>query len=311
MGRFSAWLLLVLSLTCINADEAWLTAAFKCQVCEAVVEEVQDGFDKFSQGMNLDLRARLDGRGKRHGKVIEYKHSEARCLEVIEHVCSNMTDYTMSTNRDGSKQVIKINNNNGRTITISGSMTISEFETRELGNQCGLIVEEAEESLMPWMQRGCQLSALHLCVDLLGVCSPSDEVCLPSPTSQPRPSTTVGQDGTTTATTRGHPPPRGATTATTATTRGHPPRSEAATPARQVPANPAQWNANEVASWMERLQLEGGLPAACKENAITGELLRDIGSTELLELGVKKVGQRMRLVRAISELFKGHTKSEL
>lgn len=239
--------------------------------------------------MNLDLRGRLDGVGKRHGKVISYKHSEARVLEVMENVCANMTDYTITKQSDGTRKVVKINNTGGKAVTITGSMTMSEHETRELRNQCGLLVEEAEDGLMAWVQKeGANCLRTKLCVEIAGVCpSKEEEVCVPSyDAARPvKPVQLKGRDAA------DHE-------------RSEALESATARAPSQRPSDSTLWAPHQVAEWAAEVDQHafGPLGVAIKENDISGSVLHLLTSDELKELGLQKVGPRMRLLRAIKHL---------
>merc|ERR1740115_708493 len=94
-----------------------------CGVCKALVKEIRRGLKRTDvPKMNLDLRGRLDSRGKRHGKVVDYAVSESRAMDVLEGICKNMKDYSKSSNPDGTVQLVKMNNNDGEPVSFSGSM---------------------------------------------------------------------------------------------------------------------------------------------------------------------------------------------
>merc|ERR1711907_890659 len=71
-----------------------------------------------------------------------------------------------------------------------------------------------------------------------------------------------------------------------------------------LPSNFMTWKPDEVAKWVHQLDSSafGSLVPIIKENAISGDVLPMLTSAELLELGVKKVGPRIRLLEAIKAL---------
>merc|ERR1711924_375296 len=103
--------LIVVALVVLGASVLAAAAdPLDCGVCKALVKEIRRGLKKTENKQNLDLRGRLDPRGKRHGKVIDYKVSESRVLDVLEDggdgICGNMKDYAVSTlPSTGEKQV--------------------------------------------------------------------------------------------------------------------------------------------------------------------------------------------------------------
>eukprot|EP00657_Telonema_sp_P-1_P007979 TRINITY_DN28424_c0_g1_i1.p1 TRINITY_DN28424_c0_g1~~TRINITY_DN28424_c0_g1_i1.p1 ORF type:complete len:163 (+),score=47.87 TRINITY_DN28424_c0_g1_i1:38-526(+) len=99
--------------------------------------------------MDLDLRSRLDSKGRRHGKVLDYAVSESRVMDVLENICVNMQDYAITT--DGTtKQVIKLNNNN-EPVSITGN--IGDVGDKSLKPKCEALLEEYEEEITGQIQR--------------------------------------------------------------------------------------------------------------------------------------------------------------
>jgi hypothetical protein len=46
---------------------------------------------------HLDMRHRLDSQGQREGKVIDYKVSELRVVELLDGLCTKMKEYTLNS----------------------------------------------------------------------------------------------------------------------------------------------------------------------------------------------------------------------
>ncbi|CAL53484.1 Domain of unknown function DUF3456 [Ostreococcus tauri] len=64
----------------------------KCSACRGVGKSLADALrndEKESEGKVVDMRGRLDSRGKRYGKKISYKESELRFEELLENVCAD------------------------------------------------------------------------------------------------------------------------------------------------------------------------------------------------------------------------------
>mmetsp|Transcript_14182 Transcript_14182/g.33441 ORF Transcript_14182/g.33441 Transcript_14182/m.33441 type:complete len:622 (-) Transcript_14182:216-2081(-) len=80
-----------------NADAGLST--MRCGVCMATIDEIRTEQKKTENSTStLDLRWGLtsevkEGRAKRIGKVIPYKRSELRSIEIMEKVCERMKDY--------------------------------------------------------------------------------------------------------------------------------------------------------------------------------------------------------------------------
>uniref|UniRef100_A0A2C9U036 DUF3456 domain-containing protein n=1 Tax=Manihot esculenta TaxID=3983 RepID=A0A2C9U036_MANES len=63
----------------------------KCAACYAVADELEQGLSN----NNLDMRDRLNSKGQREGKVIDYRVSELRVVELLDGLCEKMQEYTL------------------------------------------------------------------------------------------------------------------------------------------------------------------------------------------------------------------------
>ncbi|KAJ6921070.1 protein seele-like [Populus alba x Populus x berolinensis] len=92
MAESTAWLLtilVVLTFTVVSSIDD------KCAACNAVAEEIENGLSNEKPRNHLDLRHRLDSKGQRKGKVIDYRVSELRVVELLDGLCDKMQDYTL------------------------------------------------------------------------------------------------------------------------------------------------------------------------------------------------------------------------
>lgn len=67
----------------------------ECSACEAVAFELQRRLDAEFPRTHLDMRHRLDKDGNRYGKVINYKVSEQRAVDLLDELCAEMSHYTL------------------------------------------------------------------------------------------------------------------------------------------------------------------------------------------------------------------------
>ncbi|KAL8513808.1 hypothetical protein ACS0TY_013063 [Phlomoides rotata] len=82
----------------------------KCAACNAIAEELERGLSNEKPRNHLDMRHRLDSKGQRQGKLIDYRVSELRVVELLDGLCDKMQDYTLEK-VDSSRQVwVKVNN---------------------------------------------------------------------------------------------------------------------------------------------------------------------------------------------------------
>merc|ERR1719160_1406720 len=78
----------------------------KCEACEAVMDELESLLDnehkKIEGRQDMDLLSRLDSKGKRQGKIVNYQMSELRALEVLETLRKGMDVYRVTESRTGN-----------------------------------------------------------------------------------------------------------------------------------------------------------------------------------------------------------------
>ncbi|KAK7815430.1 protein canopy-1 [Quercus suber] len=121
MGRSAAWLVLtifaVISIAYCIDD--------KCAACNAVAEELEYGLSNEKPRNHLDMRHRLDSKGQRKGKVIDYRVSELRVVELLDGLCDKMQDYTLEQIDSTTQEWVRVDDWNNLT-------TISELRVVEL-----------------------------------------------------------------------------------------------------------------------------------------------------------------------------------
>eukprot|EP00297_Palpitomonas_bilix_P014496 CAMPEP_0113891128 /NCGR_PEP_ID=MMETSP0780_2-20120614/14569_1 /TAXON_ID=652834 /ORGANISM="Palpitomonas bilix" /LENGTH=133 /DNA_ID=CAMNT_0000880681 /DNA_START=225 /DNA_END=626 /DNA_ORIENTATION=- /assembly_acc=CAM_ASM_000599 len=101
--------------------------------------------------MDIDLRGRLDGSGKRHGKVIEYAKSELAALDILENVCDDMGDYAVQGSKP-SRSYVKYQNTKG-PVTLSG-ISINSEDPEKLKARCEQLVEDTEDFIIKQVKKG-------------------------------------------------------------------------------------------------------------------------------------------------------------
>jgi len=105
------------------------------------------------------MRHRLDKDGKRYGKVIEYRLSELRAVELLEDLCHEMDKYTLvprnaTGSQDQEQQVHWVQYKGEGTVT---GVTWPPEHERELHSKhlttfCGILLEEHEEEVLAALQ---------------------------------------------------------------------------------------------------------------------------------------------------------------
>eukprot|EP00245_Coleochaete_scutata_P007779 TRINITY_DN23542_c0_g1_i1.p1 TRINITY_DN23542_c0_g1~~TRINITY_DN23542_c0_g1_i1.p1 ORF type:complete len:140 (+),score=27.97 TRINITY_DN23542_c0_g1_i1:166-585(+) len=95
------------------------------------------------------MRNRLNSKGVREGKVIDYKISELRTVEVLEGLCKRMKYYLYNTT---AKDWVKVPEEAVRT---SGwGHALAEARSKEITNYCSMLIEDVEEELTAAIQAG-------------------------------------------------------------------------------------------------------------------------------------------------------------
>ncbi|KAF7817690.1 protein canopy-1 [Senna tora] len=122
----------------------------KCVACKAVAEELEHGLSNERPRNHLDMRHRLDSKGQRKGKVIDYRVSELRVVELLDGLCEKMQDYTLK----------KIDSNKYEWFKVSSwdNLTINKQEARayskDISSYCGRLLEQTEDELAELIKNG-------------------------------------------------------------------------------------------------------------------------------------------------------------
>eukprot|EP00882_Tetradesmus_deserticola_P020670 GHRQ01022333.1.p1 GENE.GHRQ01022333.1~~GHRQ01022333.1.p1 ORF type:complete len:175 (+),score=72.93 GHRQ01022333.1:272-796(+) len=93
----------LLLLVLLQARLGALAIDAECSACEAVAAELQRRLESEHKRAHLDMRHRLDKDGNRYGKILDYKVSEQRAVNLLDDLCSTMDDYTLIAQEDSSR----------------------------------------------------------------------------------------------------------------------------------------------------------------------------------------------------------------
>lgn len=144
----------------------------KCGACNAVAGELEIGLSKEKPRNHLDMRHRLDSRGQREGKVIDYRVSELRVVELLDGLCESMQDYTLMKLDSGEKGWAKVKN----WDDIKTDKPEARAHSKNLSSFCGRLLEETEDELAELIKQGSVQPggvSKALCQDLSKHCSSS------------------------------------------------------------------------------------------------------------------------------------------
>lgn len=146
MGRSAAWLVLtifaVLSIAYCIDD--------KCAACNAVAEELEYGLSNEKPRNHLDMRHRLDSKGQRKGKVIDYRVSELRVVELLDGLCDKMQDYTLEQIDSTTQEWVRVDDWNNLTTNKQEARAYS----KAISSYCGRLIEETEDDLAELIKKG-------------------------------------------------------------------------------------------------------------------------------------------------------------
>ncbi|XP_022975788.1 protein canopy-1-like isoform X1 [Cucurbita maxima] len=148
----------------------------KCAACNAVAEEIERGLSNEKPRNHLDMRHRLDSKGQRKGKVIDYRVSELRVVELLDGLCEKMQDYTIEKSDSTGKQWIKVDDWDNLT-----NKQEARAYSKDISTYCGRLLEETEDDLAELIKKGSvrpgDVSKV-LCHDLSRHCSKASSVQL-------------------------------------------------------------------------------------------------------------------------------------
>ncbi|KAI3734480.1 hypothetical protein L6452_13950 [Arctium lappa] len=122
----------------------------KCAACNAVAEELELGMMKEKPKNHLDMRHRLDSKGQRRGKVIDYRTSELRVVDLLDGLCDKMQDYTLQKMDSTEKVWIKVDS----WDDITSNKQESRAYSKEISSYCGRLLEDTEDELAELIMKG-------------------------------------------------------------------------------------------------------------------------------------------------------------
>ncbi|KAI9073702.1 hypothetical protein K1719_044366 [Acacia pycnantha] len=141
----------------------------KCLACKAVAEELERGLSNERPRNHLDMRHRLDSKGQRVGKVIDYRVSELRVVELLDELCEKMQEYTLKKIDSNKYEWFKVNSWDNIT-----NKQEARAYSKDISSYCGRLLEQTEDELAELIKEGSvevgDVSKV-LCEDLSKHCS--------------------------------------------------------------------------------------------------------------------------------------------
>ncbi|KAK9164733.1 hypothetical protein Syun_005635 [Stephania yunnanensis] len=146
----------------------------KCSACNAVAEELELGLLNEKPRNHLDMRHRLDAKGQRRGKVIDYRVSELRVVELLDGLCDKMQDYTLHKLDSTKHEWIKVSD----WDNLKTDKQEAKAYSKDISSYCGRLLEETEDEFAELIKKGSvrigEVSKV-LCQELSGHCSKTSD----------------------------------------------------------------------------------------------------------------------------------------
>ncbi|KAG5018148.1 hypothetical protein JHK87_014003 [Glycine soja] len=142
----------------------------KCAACKAVAEELEIGLSTERPRNHLDMRHRLDSKGQREGKLIDYRVSELRVVELLDGLCEKMQDYTLKVLNTNTYEWFKVDSWDNLTTNKQEARAYS----KDISSYCGRLLEETEDEFAELIKKGSvKVGGVSkvLCQDLSKHCS--------------------------------------------------------------------------------------------------------------------------------------------
>ncbi|XP_059460965.1 uncharacterized protein LOC132190098 [Corylus avellana] len=166
MAKSTAWLLL----TIFAVFSVAYCVDDKCAACNAVAEELEIGLSNEKPRNHLDMRHRLDSTGQRRGKVIDYRVSELRVVELLDGLCEKMQDYSLEKIDSTGQEWIKVDDWDNLTT----NKQEARAHSKAISTYCGRLLEDTEDDLAELIKKGSvKVGGVSkvLCQDLSKHCS--------------------------------------------------------------------------------------------------------------------------------------------
>ncbi|GAB4833028.1 hypothetical protein Ancab_007051 [Ancistrocladus abbreviatus] len=122
----------------------------KCAACNAVAGELEHGLANEKPRNHLDMRHQLDSKGQRRGKVIDYRVSELRVVELLDGLCEKMQDYTRIKVDSAKREWVKVDN----WDNVTSNKQEARAYSKDISSYCGRLLEETEDELAELIKSG-------------------------------------------------------------------------------------------------------------------------------------------------------------
>ncbi|KAJ8538204.1 hypothetical protein K7X08_014744 [Anisodus acutangulus] len=162
--------ILIIAIAFLSVLPVSLCIEDKCAACSAIAEELEHGLLKEKPRNHLDMRHRLDSKGQREGKLIDYRVSELRVVELLEDLCEKMQDYTLEKVDSSTNTWIKVDN----WDLLKTNKQEARAHSKAMSSFCGRLLEQTEDELAELIKKGSVKVGdvtKVLCEDLSNYCN--------------------------------------------------------------------------------------------------------------------------------------------
>lgn len=161
-----------------ETDKHGVREPSRCEVCRILAFELNDQLMKTDKKETIII-GRFDDNAGKSVKKIDFQRSEARLVEVLEKVCSDIEKYQIHA--EHKRGVMRYRKHISETMATLNGLRLkgvkvelgipedlwnaTSAETSKLKRQCDKLLEEAEESIEEWyMNDGERINILdYLC----------------------------------------------------------------------------------------------------------------------------------------------------
>ncbi|KAG0579120.1 hypothetical protein M758_4G075100 [Ceratodon purpureus] len=165
-------------LICCCVSPALSVVDDKCSACKAVAVELEESLANERPRNHLDYRHRLGSTGQREGKVIDYRVSELRVVELLDGLCAKMKGYIPNKTGPGREFWLKVEGGVPDDPEMAFNKQASELHSRAIVEFCGRLIETTEEELTEKIRVGEVATGdveRVLCKELSKICKETSE----------------------------------------------------------------------------------------------------------------------------------------
>ncbi|XP_068605215.1 protein canopy-1 [Brachionichthys hirsutus] len=144
-----------------------------CSACKAVVDELNYSISQVDQKRTINVGGfRLNPDGSIKDKKVPFARSEAHLSELLDGVCSSMSDYALHV--DPETQIKRYMRFAPRTTGDFPDLVNFQFDGPEASNAltfaCETVVEELEDDIIALFNQEAEHAHLELCSRISDYC---------------------------------------------------------------------------------------------------------------------------------------------